>query len=206
MDTDKYGDPIVCLQRMAQALEYYKNLGYKPISVPWFCSEEVFQATAPEGANPFRTKDKVLVGSAEQSFLQLMIEQNLPRGKYCAFSPCFRGDSEDELHQEHFYKVELINSENVSTVSLEILLHNAFNFYRQILPCDIYQPNSLEQKYDIVSSFCQIELGSYGIRYVGSSAGGLSFIYGTGCAEPRLSKVIELEGKFNDSICKTTKR
>ena len=42
--------------------------------------------------------------------------------------------------------------------------------------------------YDIVSKIGHYELGSYGIR----TCDYLKWIYGTGCAEPRLSRVLKL--------------
>ncbi len=48
------------------------------------------------------------MGSAEQGFVQLMLDGKLPLGSHMAAGPCFRDDEVDDLHQKTFFKVELI--------------------------------------------------------------------------------------------------
>jgi hypothetical protein len=92
-------------------------------------------------------------------------------------------------------KNELIQTDIVHKVALQDMVSIAYKFYRSYLP-DIYLPQAPElptrltikdtpDGYDIM--YDDIELGSYGIR----KCEFLEWIYGTGCAEPRLSNLIK---------------
>lgn len=174
-------------KRLLEAQDYYTEFGYKPIDVPWTVSKLIIDITIPRDNKPAALGKDYLVGSAEQSFLQLISKKELKPGKYSALTPCFRDDLEDELHKKYFMKLELINTEiNNSENDLFSMLNLSTKFFKRYL--DVMSIRTGYKEYDIITSHNQIELGSYGIRYnplIGT------WIFGTGLAEPRLSYCLE---------------
>lgn len=169
--------------------EYYKKLGYTIIEVPWLVKEEDITNTFEvKYEYNYKLKDtRCLVGSAEQSFIKLMLEEDL-NGKYQAVTPCFREDIQDELHREYFIKNEIfIRLEgNVSYNNiLNKLLQEATKFFNSIslYGCSILKIE--EDCFDI--NIKGIEVGSYGIRTLIKNGREYKWIYGTGLAEPRFS-------------------
>lgn len=184
--------PKIDYNYIAEAENFYSRRGFSKINVPWYVPREIINITLPPGVviNERNViNDQVLVGSAEQSFLYLTKTQDL-KGKFFGTTPCFREDIEDELHHHYFMKTELFQNDDVSEISLAALLGIAQNFFSHYLPIKTIEtndPNSY-MSFDIIDEKFGIELGSYGIREhpeVGM------WIYGTGCAEPRLSYVLE---------------
>lgn len=170
------------------AQQKYSYLGYQNIEVPWIVDNEAIAATLPDGATQFVLHTgKSLVGSAEQSFVDLIIKGALAPGMYQATTPCFRDDPVDEFHQKYFMKVELIRyaqSTDDLKKELNYVISDANYFFQNHVS---YSFQDTAEGVDIVDSFFGIELGSYGIR----SYKNHSWIYGTGLAEPRLSQVIQ---------------
>lgn len=182
--------PKIDYNKIAYAIEYYQGLGYEYIQVPWLIGREATYVTLPENKKAHDTFDGFLVGSAEQSYIQMMLDGTLNFGKYVTITPCFRNEqNKDKYHHTYFEKVELINySENVSELDLIDVTYDAFNFFKKYLPVETI---STEEGFDIVDKNNKIELGSYGIRKYDK----YSWIYATGVAEPRLSQVLELYPK-----------
>lgn len=171
---------------IADSIEYYQDKGFARIESPWTVSAEVDNITRPADRTQFQLKhnDKCLVASGEQSFLYLYLKDFLPPGKFQTVTPCFRYESFDFLHTKYFVKNELIDTQDVTQDRLEEIVEIALQFYRSYLPeADVKE--TLEG-YDI--EIQGNELGSYGIR----SCPYLNWIYATGCAEPRTSKLIKL--------------
>jgi hypothetical protein len=176
---------MIDFQKLASAISFYKQKGYEYIEVPWTVSEDTMMITAPSHAGIIMSDLGCLVGSAEQSFLQMIKDKKLPPGKYVTCTPCFRSDENDFFHRQYFIKVELIRTDIVSVESLKEMMDMCLEFY------NVYVKSHLEPTdigYDIVSEQ-RIELGSYGIREHADTG---SWVYGTGCAEPRLSIVHSL--------------
>lgn len=174
------------LDLFAKAIRYYEWQGYQNIEVPWFISREASRSVMPKERNPFEVlkwpptsiKAIDLPGSAEQSFVQLMIENKLNPGKYQSLTPCFRDEPVvDDLHQTTFMKLELIDF-NLNASLLSVVT-DAHRFFEKHITCDVVPTGD---GYDILSKD-DIELGSYGKR----SFAGFSWIYGTGLAQPRFS-------------------
>jgi seryl-tRNA synthetase len=96
-------------KRLTAAIGFYTVHGFELIEVPWTVNSVYSSLTKPPGRNDFWLKDKVLVASAEQAFVQLYDEGKLdPEKFYCALTPCFRDEPVfDELHQLYFMKLEL---------------------------------------------------------------------------------------------------
>lgn len=173
---------------IAEAEKYYQQYGFELIDVPWIVSRQINSITMPADKKAFVISDvdsieywePTLVGSAEQSFMQMAWDGNLHYGRYVATTPCFR-DENDKTHFPYFMKVELFDRRRKRPLDAEMLdlLDTALLFFRQYKHglrvvktadgCDIETESGLE-------------IGSYGIRYhphIGY------WIYGTGLALPR---------------------
>lgn len=170
---------------IAQAVEFYESVGFTYIEVPWIVDPKVVAVTLPEGHKPYDTVGGTLVGSAEQSFLALAVAGKLESGAYVAASPCFRDDTPDELHQNTFFKVELIDirpiSEPFGQYDVRKMARIARNFLVN-LPC-AWESQIVEYEHGFDIELNGIELGSYGYRQHGD----WHWVYGTGLAEPRFS-------------------
>jgi len=172
---------------LSDSIDYYTINGFSRIESPWTVTPNISNITKSEtDKTDFEIKynGKVLVASGEQSFLYLYLKGFLPKGRFQTTTPCFRYESFDFLHTKYFIKNELIDTINVNKSNLEDIVDISLNFFKK------YLPNSSVEKigdtYDI--TYLGYELGSYGIRQCEY----LEWIYATGCAEPRLSNIINL--------------
>ncbi|MCX5657683.1 MAG: hypothetical protein NTZ48_05620 [Candidatus Omnitrophica bacterium] len=177
---------MINYQNIANSIEYYSKHGFIRVEVPWAVTKEVSGITRPPEARDFSINEtgKVLVASAEQGFLYQYLKEFLPKGRFQAVTPCFRNNSFDELHTKYFMKNELIDTIKVDLSTLHKMLRQAQCFFQNHLP----EPEKVivkkipgETQFDI--EYKGIELGSYGIRHCSF----ISWVYGTACAEPRLS-------------------
>lgn len=189
--------------RIARALAFYQARGYKKIEVPWLVEPRYREITYPH-VNAFQTSKGDLVGSAEQSFLQLAFEDKIQikdyhwnkgveaAGRYVAVTPCFRDHQpEDELHQLYFMKVELFEpifrtlpTDDFKPVRL---LQDAGEFFAS----EGALPESEVTDEGIDWTVGGIEVGSYGYR----RHEGFGWLYGTGLAEPRFSQALRQQSK-----------
>lgn len=188
---------MINYQLIADSIKYYESKGFQRVEVPWTVTKPVSDITRPLGAGEFtiKEKDKVLVASGEQGFLYQYLKGFLPKGKYQATTPCFRNEIFDNWHTKYFIKNELIITD-IKEQSLDEIVEAALGFYQTLFPKErlrIRKTGSIS--YDIEyraneSEF--IELGSYGFR----ECEFLKWVYGTGLAENRTSRVIELLNKI----------
>lgn len=178
---------MIDYSNLAKSIKYYEKNGFSRIEVPWLVTEFVDSITRPEGIEPYivESKKKNLIASGEQGFLYLYLKEYLPRGSFQTVTPCFRNDSFDFTHTKYFMKNELIKTDIVTKARLEEVTNIAL---------ELFQPWFLEDL-DIIETpdgfdinHGTTELGSYGIR----ECEFLNWIYGTGWAEPRMSKIIDL--------------
>ena len=168
-------------------ITFYEKNGFKRIESPWTVSEYVDNLTKPKDRISFQLKhnNKCLVASGEQSFLYLYLKDFLPKGQFQTITPCFRFEEFDFSHTKYFMKNELIKTDIVNTTELEKIVDTCQLFFKTYLKnLDIIKTDI---GYDI--EYKGYELGSYGIR----ENEFLTWIYATGCAEPRLSKIIQLD-------------
>jgi hypothetical protein len=178
---------------LAKAISFYGTQGFKEIDVPWIVSRCASDITTPSFVtatsavcNSIDYEDPVLVGSAEQSFLQMRLDGNLPDGKYQATSPCFRDES-DETHFPYFMKNELIwiSSQKLTIEQCyRVVLEPAFDFMKSVRGSSVYIEKT-DKGCDIMIG--SLELGSYGVRYHRDIG---YWIYGTGVALPRISMIL----------------
>jgi seryl-tRNA synthetase len=118
---------IISYARLAAAEAHYQAAGFELVEAPWIIGHTAYRATKPAEALDFVTLGGYLVASAEQSFLQLMLEGR-PPGRAVATTPCFRHEHYDELHQPYFMKVELIDTLDTSEASLQRMIATAQGF------------------------------------------------------------------------------
>jgi hypothetical protein len=177
---------LINWKRLANALEFYKNLGFKEIDVDWHVPKSVHDITCSDGHRMFHLKDYgILVGSAEQAFIGLQLEGRLPPGRYVALTPCFRdeGTERDELHALYFAKVELYSSLPNHATERAVLERVASSFMASQLPSGSPPIHSVMAENGVDLEINGIEVGSYSSR----SFGGISWTCGTGLAEPRFT-------------------
>jgi hypothetical protein len=181
---------------VGKAIQHYEHEGYKRVEAPWLVTQAISDITKPPGASSYivkkdtEEKTKTFVASGEQSFLYLINKGFLPDGKYQTVTPCLRNDTFDETHTKYFMKVELINFSTYGNIfgSLDVsrMISKAYNFFEWHAP-DYSKLKIIENgnnQFDI--EYNGVEIGSYGIR----SCSFCQWIYGTGLAEPRFSRLM----------------
>ncbi len=176
-------------QLLGNALHFFQKNGYRYVEVPWVVHESIVQLTLPEGASPFKVENVgSLIGSAEQGFLSLRIENKLEAGKYVSCSPCFRNEPHlDKYHQTQFMKVELYDDKNVSEDTKWDMMENVEDFLAEYSEINLSNLKLSHSKNETDIELNGIEIGSYGIRTIKDH----SWVYGTGLALPRLSLAID---------------
>lgn len=178
-------------QLLSKAIEFYQTHGFEYVEVPWTVPKDILMATCPLERWIVDSTIGGLVGSAEQSFIHMRQNEGLPPGNYVACTPCFRNEDRiDELHQRSFMKVELYASSDFRDGEIDEMLHLANAFFRSVTS-PIVWPEFKTVQTDKLSFDIEcrgVEIGSYGFR----SFQGIDWIYGTGIAEPRFSKSVEL--------------
>ena len=166
---------------LLEAMQYYKKLGYTPLSCPMLVDRDIINITLPEGKIARGYNGKYYVGSAEQSFYQMIKDGFRPEGKYMLITPCERDEVEDDYHFGIFLKVELVSNK----VSYQSILEDVLGFYK-LKGYDVKVVREGLGK-DILMG--DIEVGSFGSRkYLGESVS-----FGTGLALPRISQAIVQE-------------
>ena len=173
--------------KLAKANEYYsKHFQYQ--EVPYLIPETVSNYTKPHREQSFILNDGLftqqaheLVGSAEQGFVYLLMNEGLIGEKLYSITPCFRADNYDVTHQAWFMKLELFHLSD-KPEDLHSMVECANTFFSQFGNTEIIQVQT--QMYDI--NINNIEVGSYGFRHINDK----TFIYGTGIALPRIDMAL----------------
>jgi hypothetical protein len=185
------------------AVEHFTQRGYVYTEdAPWYVGPAAYFATKPPGAVDIqlRAEGKTFtdvmghpVASGEQSFLQMMLDGQPLKRAICV-TPCWRYESRmDMLHRKYFMKAELINAQDTDEAHLVDMIHDACTFFERFFSVRTVK---IGDAYDIVEKGTRIELGSYGIRERDIDGKRFRWIYGTACAEPRLSTVIQRHSKL----------
>lgn len=175
---------MIDYSRLDRSLSFFEKNGISRIELPWTVTRAVSEITKPEGKLEWEIigKSKVLVASGEQSFLYLYLKGFLPKGKFMGITPCFRDEAFDLTHTKYFMKNEIIITDSVNEESLMWLVRKCKSFFEKELKRDV-EIVKTEECYDLEVD--GTEIGSYGIR----KCDYLEWIYGTACAEPRMSIV-----------------
>lgn len=181
---------MIDYNKIAASINHYELYGFKRIESPWTVTKAIADITRPVECNNFtiEEKGKVLVASGEQSFLYLYNKGFLPKGAFMSITPCFRDESFDAFHTKYFIKNELIVTDIVSDIMLSKVIDCAVMFFKNYIKNGITVIQTGTSSYDI--TYEGIELGSYGIR----KCDYLEWIYGTGIAEPRLTRTLKKYG------------
>lgn len=182
-------------QLLGKAVFHYECAGFKLIDVPWSVPGDVAAVTCSDSSRMYPFSDQVLVGSAEQSFMQMQFLGQLPPGKYVACTPCFRNEPVvDELHQKYFMKVELYSTEADQTgkaMAFALAVQNFIKAWGHAPAQTKIVPT--EEGLDLTLG--GIEIGSYCSR----EHNGFRWTCGTGLAEPRFTiakaKVLQSKAK-----------
>nr|WP_250808374.1 hypothetical protein [Neorhizobium tomejilense] len=176
---------LVDWARLARALAFYGSRGFLQCELDWHARPDICALTCPDPDRmyPFVNdhNEDVLVGSAEQSFMQSQWKGYLPAGRYVSITPCFRReDKVSETHKRYFMKVELYASCDANPETALEFAHIAREFMQ----------GETDQHVDLVTTregydleIGGIEVGSYAAR----QAAGMSWTCGTGLAEPRFT-------------------
>lgn len=186
---------MIDYELLNKALKYYAKVGFKKIEVPWRVSAEAINSTFNSNLS-FKSDDKFLIGSAEQGFLELYLQNKIISNQLMSVSPCFRNEQEDDLHQQEFIKLELIFFSNHKIDKMD----TSYNIFKEFVLSFIIEKikiritdivvlrtndsNSLYSEDILING---IEYGSYGIRQFQD----MYYIYGTGIALPRASKILK---------------
>ncbi|WP_315922316.1 hypothetical protein [Mesorhizobium sp. SP-1A] len=169
---------------LVAALQWYEARGYKRVDLPWHASLEAIQSTLDDLGRSYELGDLgLLVGSAEQSFVDALMNGTLGQGKFVSLTPCFRKEPVfDATHHPYFMKVELFDTNAYDGTDFEIALE-ARTFMTEIsgISPDVVPT---EIGYDLEIN--GIEVGSYSSR----KYKGYEWTCGTGIAEPRFSIAI----------------
>lgn len=169
-------------ERIANSIKYYTSLNYEYVEVPWMVTESIVSITKPPNSRIFKTFNGCLVASGEQSFLEIRHDL-CPAKSYQCVTPCFRDEKYDELHLPYFMKNELIHvlwkRENPEH-ALDKMIRDALGFF--------LHGKIVKTEFGFDIEIEGIEVGSFGIR----EHEGFRWVYGTGCAEPRLSQAYEM--------------
>ena len=184
--------PLIDYRKMADAQTHYAAHDYQEVAVPWIIERDAYLVTHPAGKDvrDFYTLGGYLNGSGEQSFIQMLMDDE-KLGRACCVTPCFRdARAYDELHHPYFVKLELIDT-TASQDNLRRMIASARTYFDGYFHADVptrIVPRSNEgvDACDLVDGLHSIELGSYGIR----THNGFRWVYGTGVALPRLSAVL----------------
>lgn len=187
--------------RIAQSANFYHTMDFEQVEVPWLVDRKFAMATCPHERYLVSTDLGDLVGSAEQGFIQQDYLGLLGKGQFQAISPCFRKEEVlDDLHQNAFLKLELYVNDGDLFEAMERMAKLAKTVARGFVHemtvganCILPAPILVEVDGGLDLTMGGIELGSFGVR----SFEHVSWAFGTGHAEPRLSSTIN---KFIEQV------
>lgn len=177
----------------------YSAQGFADYPQPWFASQRAIEMTLPPGTTPTVLHgEDLLVGSAEQAFIDRMLQGTMKPGKWQTITPCFRREPQyDALHLPYFVKLELIHymPEQVEYALSDMLavVHSALQRRLNCHPL-AHELRLTRERTDIGWDLMLRgqEVGSYGIRAFENH----QWVYGTGVAEPRFSTL--MSGRCTD--------
>ncbi len=203
---------MIDYQKIAAAVKFYGARGYKEVGAPWWvpqgtaditkpkdCKDSLFQIRTYGDQAPLHdsclnsmldsVKQSTLVASGEQSLLSLLKNLALWPGKWQTTTPCFRNEPVTAMSSNYFLKTELMVVGKDAALELDSVVADAAGFFKRqvMLACgdvNLLEIVLTEDGKDIM--YNGHELGSYGVRECEFAR----WVYGTGCAEPRLSRAI----------------
>ena len=195
---------MIDYQKIHSSFLFYESKGFLNIETPWTVTESISGITKPPAVKDFKLvhdDNKVLVASGEQGFLYMYNKGFLPLGRFQTTTPCFRKEAFGPFHTKYFVKTELIDTKDVSVSNLETIVDIALGNFIRLATKYSEKFAVIDTTYSLGYPSFDIELngievGSYGIR----GCEFLNWVYGTGIAEPRFTKVLnslELKERYN---------
>lgn len=191
---------MIDYEMIGDASRFYSAKGFARVESPWLVTKEIADITTPPGVSTYivqkdtEIKRKVFVASGEQSLLYLINKGFLPNaGRVQTITPCMRNDPFDETHTKYFTKLELMHYSTDDDLSsrknVDLMIDSALSYFKCMVPTsDLSVIESADSdgntSHDIMLD--GIEIGSYGHR----SCLFCNWIYGTGLAEPRFSRLL----------------
>lgn len=184
------------LERLQRVLDAWTQRGWTPVALPWMAPEPYMAATRPDTVRwpEPATHEGALVASGEQAFLWLAAHDRLPPAAHgwIGWSPCFRHEAYDPLHQHYFLKAELFAP--LDTPDMESVLRLARQVTGTWYDLADTEGRDPEARFHWAATddlsgdllLDGIELGSYGVRAQPGQRGW--YLYGTALAEPRWSR------------------
>lgn len=167
---------LIDTKLLIDAMAHYESIGYNPLSSPMLVDKDVVELTLPKGNIAREHLGKYYVGSAEQSFYQLIKDGLNPDGSYMLITPCERDEISDEIHFGIFLKVELVSIiKSCADICNDVgYFYSSKGISSEVVP--------IGDSFDL--EIGGIEVGSFGERvYKGNK---ISF--GTGLALPRITQ------------------
>lgn len=186
---DRYDIKPVNWWNITRALDFYKAVGYEYVELPWIVGSESVAITKPKDSSPlivswWHGEIGELPGSAEQAFLEQFRRFEVTK-RFVAATPCFRDEPMFQYgtHQLQFFKVELFQP--VSSMYGWRRSWNMLEHARALFKLLGAKAESVTHPdgdgWDLMVN--GIEVGSYGIR----EHKDMTWLYGTGIAEPRFT-------------------
>lgn len=173
---------------LAYAQQYYGALGFQSTPTPWLVTKKSYLLTCPEDTIHWESPTgQYHVASAEQGFIELLLNGKLVAQQAQSTTPCFRMEPDfDSLHWPFFYKLELFSATASKSEALA-LLHYAKKLFEQ-LGVTTNKVKTSSTSWDLIDDRYGIEVGSYGYRHYEN----ISWSYGTGLAQPRFDQIKRL--------------
>ena len=171
---------------LLKALLFYQSKGYVLSSCDYLVDEEAIMTTLVDNTRVVKKHlDKCYVGSAEQSYIQKLINntkyntnKTIIHGDFLFITPCHRDETIlDDTHFEIFLKVELIST-------YKNPIHDAISFYETL---GVTTTKVITEHGDDLE-INGIEVGSFGKRKFVN----VEYFYGTGIAFPRFHAAVNI--------------
>lgn len=185
-----------------ESVVHYEKYGFSRIEAPWLVPDDILNITKPPEAHAHQVikngKKKNFVGSAEQSFLYLINKGFLLPGRYQAITPCMRDDDFGLYHTKYFMKNELISFGDEHTVDyVDNVLNTAYGFFAKYVGDYLAKKKTNLEIHDLLK-IVKVNSTSWDIELSGREIGSYGFrtclfakwVYGTGVALPRLSRIL----------------
>ena len=178
---------IINYKLLSNAIDFFKYFEYQMVDVPWEVSSDSILKTVNTLDLAYPFNNQYLVGSAEQSFLELIKLKKLPENKnVMAVTPCFRNELITPLHSKYFMKLELFSWSSKSYP--ESHLNVAKKFFQSVAGYNIDEVDVEGVPHWKGSDLYlnNIEIGSY-LKY---NKDGIYWSCGTGLALPRFEQAL----------------
>lgn len=198
VNLDTYTDSTIDWNLLSNAVKYYTDLEYTYIEVPWIVPERIIGLTFNDERKILNAINNgfvkgSLVGSAEQSFLQLLLNDShhllTEGGRFVACSPCFREEKNyDYIHQRTFMKVELFINLPNHTSEFVKMIDEAETLFKKLAYPHTIRRELTPEGFDLYLG--NIELGSYGKRSIIWNNKKIEWVYGPGLALPRFTQAM----------------